>query len=83
MARLQIGFEGSYQGRGFFRRIFGSGPFRFTPLDVALAEKDVGRASDAAAVLSLFVMGAEPGRLRLGSLFNLVGVRPFIQIRMD
>ena len=83
MARLQIGFEGSLEGRGFFRRIFGSGPFRFTPLDIALAEKDVERVSDAAAVISLFVMGAAPGRHRVGSLFNLVGVRPFVQVRLD
>ncbi len=71
------------EGRGFFRRIFGSGPFRFTPLDIALAEKDVGRVSEAAAVISLFVMGAAPGRHRIGSLFNLVGVRPFVQVRLD
>ena len=82
MARLQIGFEGSFEGRGFFRRIFGSGPLRMTPLDVAVAEKDVEKVEGAAQVLGLFIMGAEPRRHRLGSLFNIV-VKPFIRVRPD
>lgn len=82
MARLQIGFEGSFEGRGFFRRIFGSGPLRMTPLDVAIAEKDLEKVEEAAQVISLFLMGTEPSRHRLGSLFNLV-VKPFIRVRSD
>ena len=81
MARLQIGFEGSYEGRGFFRRIFGSGPLRLTPLDVEIADRDVERLEGAVQVLSLFIMGTEPTRQRVGSLFNLV-VKPFLQIRL-
>jgi len=82
MSRLQIGFEGSYEGRGFFRRIFGSGPLRLTPVDVAIADKDIANVEGAVQLINLYVMGVEPARQRIGSLIDL-SLRPFVQVRTD
>lgn len=81
LARLQIGFEGFYEGRGFFRRIFGSGPLRITPLDVAVAEKDVEKVDGAVQIITLFIVGVAPSKHRLGSLFNII-IKPFVKLRI-
>ena len=73
--RLQITLTGRYQGRGFWRQIFGSGPFRLTPIDVAIADKDRETVATAATAISQILAQQEPTDHRLGSLFNATGVQ--------
>ena len=80
MTRLQIGFSGRYVGRGFWRRVFGSGPFRVTPIDVAIADKDAESVAAAAEVLTNFVRPSDV-QYRIGSLFSLEGVLPFFTVK--
>ena len=81
MKRLQIGFTGRYQGRGLWRRVFGSGPVRMTPIDVAISDKDEQEVTAAATALAQILAAQPPTDHRLGSLFDLVGVRLFVNIK--
>ena len=83
MTRLQIGSEGRWAGRGFFRRIFGSGPFRVTPVDVAIKDADAEKVFQAALVIQMYLDAAPASKHRLGSLANLEGVRTFINIKTE
>lgn len=81
--RIQIGLTGRYQGRGFWRRVFGSGPVRITPIDAPVADKDKAAVTAAAETLGAFLAQQPPSRHRLGSLFNLTEVRPFITVKTE
>jgi hypothetical protein len=83
MKRLQIGFTGRYQGRGVWRRIFGSGPVRMTPIDVAISDKDTAEVEAATNALSHILATQKPSRHRAGSLFDIVDVRIFVQTKTE
>lgn len=79
--RLQIGFTGRYQGRGFWRQIFGSGPVRMTPIDVAISDDDQQETAAIVQALAAIFAAQPPTDHRLGSLFDLVGVRLFVNLK--
>ena len=81
--RIQIGFTGRYQGRGFWRRIFGSGPVRLTPIDVAVSDKDKQEVESIAAALQQIFAMQPPTTHRLGSLFDLADVRLFCNLKAE
>jgi hypothetical protein len=81
--RIQIGFTGRYQGRGFWRRIFGSGPVRLTPIDVAISDKDKQEVEAAANALSQILATQPPSKHRMGSLFDLTDVRLFVNLKTE
>ena len=81
MKRLQIGFTGRYQGRGIWRSIFGSGPLRMTPIDVAISDKDAQEVEAVTNALQQILVAQLPTSHRLGSLFDLVDVRVFVQTK--
>ena len=83
MTRLQIGATGRWVGRGFWRRVFGSGPFRMTPVDVAVSDADAEKIIAAAQLLNGYLAGSPPSTHRLGSLANLEDVRPFISVKLE
>ncbi|MEX2244803.1 MAG: hypothetical protein WD716_13280 [Fimbriimonadaceae bacterium] len=79
--RLQIGFTGRYQGRGIWRRVFGSGPVRMTPIDVAISDNDKQEVEAAATALRQILATQEPTKHRAGSFFDIVDVRIFVQTK--
>ena len=83
MTRLQIRNTGRWSGRGFFRRIFGSGAFAVTPIDVAIKEADVEKVVQAALVLQMYLDTAPASDHRLGSLANLEDVRTLITVKAE
>jgi hypothetical protein len=81
--RLQIGFTARYVGRGFWRRIFGSGPVRLTPIDVAISDKDRQEVETAANTLNQILAAQAPSKHRVGSLFDLTDVRLFVNLKTE
>ena len=79
--RLQLGITGRYQGRGIWRRIFGSGPFRITPIDVPIAANDQEEVRAAATALNTVLAQQRPTTHRLGSLFNATDVQVFVRTK--
>jgi hypothetical protein len=79
MTHLQIGLTGRYQGRGFWRRVFGSGPARITPIDAPIADNDRDAVVAAAQTISQFLAQQKPTRHRAGSLFDLTDVQAFVR----
>jgi hypothetical protein len=83
MTRLQIGFTGRYQGRGIWRQIFGSGPVRMTPIDVAISENDKQEVEAAANALATILQAQPPTKHRIGSVFDLVETRIFVRLKNE
>lgn len=81
--RLQIGFTARYQGRGLWRQIFGSGPVRMTPIDVAISDNDKQEVEAAAQALQTILAAQPPTKHRLGSLFDLVETRLFVNLKQE
>ena len=83
MTRIQIGLTGRYQGRGFWRRVFGSGPVRITPIDAQVAEKDKETVTAVAETLNAILATQPPSRHRIGSLLDVTDVRGFVKIKTE
>ena len=79
--RLQIGATGRWAGRGFWRRVLGSGPFRVTPLDIAVSEGDIEKVAGAVAILGPYLAQQPPSKHRLGSLVDLLDTVTFVNLK--
>ncbi len=66
-----------------WRRVFGSGPVRMTPIDVAVSDKDTAEVEAATTALNQILATQKPSRHRAGSLFDIIDVRIFVQTKTE
>lgn len=81
--RLQITLTARYVGRGLWRRIFGSGPLRLTPIDVAISDNDKPEVEAAANTLNEILSAQPPSKHRIGSLFDVTDLRVSANIKSE